>query len=92
MSDSWYELAPHDAPLLQGDIIERCPLIGWKDGPFDLRGDDEAEVLKGVCAAVQADVIVMTQACDLAQDKVRNVILCPHLSLTDFRKDWEANA
>jgi hypothetical protein len=28
-------------------------------------------------------VIVMTQACDLEQRKVRNLVACPHLSLSD---------
>jgi hypothetical protein len=39
--------------------------------------------------AVEADVVIMTQACDLEQGKVTNVVLCPHLSLSEFREDWE---
>ena len=40
--------------------------------------------------AFQADVIVMTQACDLEQEKVRNVVACPHLSLGDHKAAWGA--
>jgi hypothetical protein len=36
-----------------------------------------------------ADVVVMTQACDLAHDKVRNVVLCPHVGLSVFRTLWQ---
>ena len=32
----------------------------------------------------------MTQACDLEQEKVRNVVTCPHLSLSDYKATWEA--
>ena len=32
----------------------------------------------------------MTQACDLEQEKVRNVVACPHLSLSDYKATWEA--
>lgn len=31
----------------------------------------------------------MTQACDLEQGKVRNIVLCPHLSLQEYRSLWE---
>ena len=36
------------------------------------------------------DVVVMTQTCDLAQNKVRYVILCPHYALSVYREVWEA--
>ena len=42
--------------------------------------------------AVEADVIVMTQACDIEQEKVNNLVLCPHLSLNDFHEVWESDA
>jgi hypothetical protein len=41
--------------------------------------------------AVQADVIVMTQGCDLEHDKVSNVILCPYYSLGEYKASWEAS-
>jgi hypothetical protein len=31
----------------------------------------------------------MTQACDLENNKVSNVILCPHISLVEYKQDWE---
>jgi hypothetical protein len=49
----------------------------------------EVEALKQGRIAFQADVIVMTQACDLEQGKVRNVVACPHLSLSDYKAAWE---
>lgn len=45
--------------------------------------------LTDLVRAFREDVVVMTQACDLEHKKVRNVVLCPHVSLNDFRRAWE---
>ncbi len=89
MPDVWYETVEADTRLMQGDLIIDCPLIAWQPDEPNLQGTKEAEVLKGMTLAIEADVIVMTQACDLENEKVRNVILCPHLSISDFRQVWE---
>lgn len=91
MPEAWYEIVDPDIPLTQGDLIFGCPLLAWQDNTLRLEGVDESEVLKGATAAVQADAVVMTQACDLEQEKVENVILCPHVSLDDHRVAWEEN-
>jgi hypothetical protein len=31
----------------------------------------------------------MTQTCDLAHGKVANVVLCPHIPLSEWRSQWE---
>jgi hypothetical protein len=90
MTDSWYEEVAASAKLTQGDIIENCPIVTWIAQPFQLEGRDERNNLRGMVDAVEADVIVMTQACDIEQEKVNNVVLCPHLSLTEFHEVWES--
>ncbi len=89
MSDSWYSHVDAQTPLTQGDLVFNCPVIAWAPGPVNLSGSEESEVLKGATIAIQADVIVMTQACDLENNKVDKVILCPHISISDYRKAWE---
>jgi hypothetical protein len=91
MPEVWYEIIDSDVPLTQGDLIFVCPLLAWQGNNLRLEGTNESEVLKGATATVQADVVVMTQACDLEQEKVENVILCPHVSLADHRLAWEEN-
>ena len=88
MLEIWYEKVSPDTRLLQGDLINDCPLVGWQDSEVDLQGSFDAESLSGMVAAVSADVVVMTQSCDLEQNKVNNVLLCPHASLSEFRVDW----
>jgi hypothetical protein len=89
MSENWYTRVDADTPLTQGDLISDCPLIGWDDRDVNVSGADEAEVLKGVSKAIRADVVVMTQACDLENRKVANAILCPHVSIAEFKKSWD---
>lgn len=89
MSDSWYTHVDAETPLTQGDLISDCPVIAWAPGPLNLRGSEESEVLKAATIAIQADVIVMTQSCDLENYKVDKVILCPHISISEYHKAWE---
>ena len=89
MSDNWYSRVEAQTPLTQGDLISDCPVIAWAAGPLNLSGSEEGEVLKAATTAVRADVVVMTQACDLEYNKVDNVIMCPHISVSEYRKAWE---
>lgn len=91
MPEAWYEIIGPDISLTQGDIIFDCPLLAWQDNALRLEGVDETEVLKSAANGIKADVVVMTQACDLENEKVENVILCPHVSLDDHCVVWKDN-
>jgi hypothetical protein len=91
MSDLWYGTAGPEERLTQGDIIFDCPLVNWSSTPVRVTASgSEIEALKSGWVALQADVIVMTQACDLEQDKIRNVVTCPHPALGDYKATREA--
>jgi hypothetical protein len=85
----WYESVQSHVPLTQGDIILQCPILQWQSNPdlTKLEISDQGQSIKNVINYIKADVIVMTQACDLSNDKVNNVILCPHLSLDEYKKE-----
>lgn len=69
MSEPWYEMAGPGERLTQGDIVFNCPLVSWAPGPIQVTGaGSELEALRQGRIAFQADVIVMTQACDLEQE------------------------
>ena len=91
MSETWYEVVKPDIVLTQGDLIFNCPLLAWQGSGLKLEGENETEVLESATAAVSADVVIMTQACDLEHNKVENVILCPHESLYEHQKMWKNN-
>ncbi|GAX36287.1 hypothetical protein NIES3585_23130 [Nodularia sp. NIES-3585] len=89
-NDLWYEAVNASTKLTQGDIILDCPVVRWASTPVELKAGHEVETLRSSIEVISADVIVITQACDLEQDKVANVILCPHISLDKYKEEWEA--
>ncbi len=88
MNETWYEVVGPEVRLTQGDWIADCPLLAWDAAALPPSGE-ELDALRGAARSLRADVVVMTQACDLEHDKVRNVVLCPHLSLSQFHAVWE---
>lgn len=88
MSDSWYEVAAATDSVTQGDLISDCPVLTWDETP-GFEADKPEETLKAARRAVRTDVVVMTQACDLAEEHVTNVTLCPHLALSRYKELWE---
>ena len=58
--------------LTQGDILDGCPLVFWADAVREVVEGDKP-------MSVRARVIILTQACDLANDKtVRAVVSVVH--------------
>src|SRR5437588_560267 len=58
-----YELPDPNAPLTQGDIVDDCPVFSVSS---DLSADPERFHVR---------VLVITQACDLAQAKANRVVV-----------------
>jgi hypothetical protein len=59
-------------PLSQGDILDGCPLVFWADQIRAVAADHTPQ-------SVRALVLILTQACDLANDKtVRAVVAVVH--------------
>lgn len=78
MSDKypWYEIVEGEM-LEQGDILLQCPIfVPTPDFTLPLPKDDIPIDIRTF------DVVVMTQSCDLVNDKISDVILCPHFDLT----------
>lgn len=77
-------------PLSQGEYLEECPVVLVSDI------SDSADELD---AKVEIrNLLVMTQSCDLAQNKAKSVALCPIYSLEELaklntsylnKKNWE---
>lgn len=71
----WYDVV-EGAELEQGDLLLSCQVIVPAPELFLPFPPD------GIPVRVDTfDVVVMTQSCDLANDKVEDVILCPHWGL-----------
>jgi hypothetical protein len=76
MNFPWYQLFPQTEPLQQGDIIRNCQVI---QPPKKLEAYQQENIV-----VKEFDAIVMTQSCDLGQNKVEIVLVSPVYTLKDF--------
>lgn len=72
-----YQRPRSEEPLSQGDILDDCALLLWEIRSSDTGAEPEP-------ATIGARVVVLTQACDLAQEKATRVLVAvvhgaPHL-------------
>jgi len=75
-SYDWYEIVEGDAALSQGDFIDSCPIV---IPPTVIRaGEEQSFEVK------EYDVAVMSQSCDLLQNKISLVLLCPVWPFSEF--------
>jgi hypothetical protein len=89
MPDTWYQVVQAATPITQGDLIFDCPVMTWAAESLTVKDQNEVEALRATSTAIRIDAVVMTQACDLAQAHVDNVILCPHVSLDEYRAAFD---
>ena len=59
-----YQIPPPEEPISQGDIIDNCAILFWDGSVGELQP-----------ATVRVRVIILTQACDLAQSKAERVLV-----------------
>jgi len=77
----WYEQI-NGADLQQGDILHRYPIFIHL--PYTIPANIDAGEMPDVSADfLEANVIVLTQSCDLAHAKVEMLIVCPVVDLGD---------
>lgn len=72
----WYEVVNGDEALMQGDFIERCPVV---IPPLEISHNVEVKI-------IEYDVVIMSQSCDLVQRKLDLVLVCPIWPLSEFEK------
>lgn len=66
----WYQLLDEGSELDQGDILFDCPLVLMSDvAPFPVP-------LPVPIRSFNSDVLILTQTCDFAQNKISRVLVC----------------
>jgi hypothetical protein len=88
MLDWWYEPADSN-DLFQGDFIQKCPLTVIKTLQKLEPNEAEAEGVeyKATSEIKKYDVIVMSQSCDIAHEKLKYVLVCPYWPLSRFQDE-----
>lgn len=73
----WYEkLEVGTNNLQQGDFIPNCPIL---IPPSNMDSEEETEV-----EIKEIDSVILSQSCDLVNDKIEIVLVCPYYSLNTF--------
>ncbi len=72
----WYDVVDSGEDLLQGDFIKECPVV---IPPSEVCGEVEVRI-------INYNVVVMSQSCDLVQEKLDLVLVCPVWLLTEFEE------
>lgn len=76
----WYEI-PDGDDLEQGDLLLGCPVVLPK---YQVT-ETAVQVLDNFEIGA-FDVVVMTQSCDLGNDKVKDIIVCPFWSIDKWKE------
>jgi hypothetical protein len=85
----WYQEAPCAAALTQGDIVLQLPVLVFDEQVQQATShDDFTQRLQSMAGVERRDLVVVTQACDLENDHVRSVQLCPLASLSECKQRW----
>lgn len=84
--NEWYTEIDEDAAFSQGEIIFNCPVIIFSS-PGGIEEGIELEA-----NSVEKDVIILTQACDIENRKVDNILLAEIISEPNKDEAKQANA
>jgi len=80
----WYETLAVTSEIRQGDLIMDCPII---EPPTNFNyGEADGTQIPDVGELIVKTMnsIVVTQSCDLENEKVVNVLVCPYYTWTTF--------
>lgn len=70
----WYDIVDCEEKLQQGDFVRECPIVI----PPEKFEDNQKSTVNTF------DVIVMSQSCDLLNNKLEIVLVCPYWPLSKF--------
>jgi hypothetical protein len=83
-SYEWYQVGTW-SNLLQGDLLFGCPVLVPPAGLTpSLSNLKEGDNLQGNLLIQRADLIVLSQSCDLQNDKIDQVLLCAHFPASGY--------
>lgn len=76
MEYPWYEEIQRTCKITQGDIIPDCPIPLPNEELFQAILENKEEIESKIDIK-KADVIVLSQACDIENNKIDSIIVCP---------------
>jgi hypothetical protein len=83
MSYPWYEILTTSDEIRQGDFIPNCPIL-IPPANLNLTGEGEVQDVEDDITVKALDAIVISQSCDLENNKLEIVLVCPLLPIEEF--------
>ena len=82
MDYKWYDDVLPNSPIEQGDIIENCKILVPNELHYQaILENKENEVPLDI---IEINSIILSQSCDIQNEKIDSVIVCPIWSLRKF--------
>ena len=72
---NWYEEIDSNTVLSQGDFIFNCPII---EPLKEINEEDNQFIIDDY------NIVILSQSCDLENNKIDLVLVCPFYTLSDF--------
>lgn len=72
----WYQEVSNSDELNQGDIIKNCNIPIPNISLYDAILNESSEVEEAI-EIKTSDVVILSQACDLVNNKISSVVVCP---------------
>ena len=82
----WYEEIFSSYDIIQGDIITGCNIPIPNVAIYNSILEDKEEVDEAIDIKY-ADLIILSQACDIQNEKIESIVLCPIWKLSDLIKE-----
>lgn len=79
---NWYQIINNEVSLEQGDIIENCKILLPQETHYLALLDDNDTSIQ--MDYIETNSIILSQSCDLENEKIDFVILCPICTLKDL--------
>lgn len=86
MDYPWYEEISNSDEIMQGDIVRDCPIPIPSEGLFKSILKDDGKIESEVDLK-QADVIILSQACDITHNSIDSIVVCPVWTLKKLKKE-----
>lgn len=77
MTYPWYEEVHYSNDITQGDVVCGCLIPLPKEELYSLILSESDQRPEGTIDIKQADIIVLSQVCDIENDKIDSIVACP---------------
>ncbi len=83
MNSSWYENLDNEKHLQQGELIQNLPILM---SPRKILEDEKGKFQVNP-TITKKDVVILSQSCDLEQDKIKIITICPFVTMSELVKN-----